>query len=189
MPRPGEAAPTPEEIDRRRLRAMELRKKGWTYRRIADELGISANQAHDDVNHELRKRNAELREESLELRAMEAERLDYLIENLHEKVPHSLDAVETYLKVINRRAKLFGLDAPTVRVVEDGDKRSEAKRLSNSQAWQRLQAIAQRLQAAGIPLKPELQATINQRNPFEALADIEATPVLALPDSTPEDKP
>lgn len=187
MPRAGEPAPTTEEVNKRRLEAMRLRRAGLSYHSIAEKLGVSPSQAYDDVMHHIRKLNRELKEETPELRAIEAARLDRCLEILEPKIETSVDAMETYLKVIAQRRRLFGLDAPTVKQIEIDDKRTEAKRLSAVEAWKRLKGLAERLERSGIPLNPALRATLTERNPYEPLPDIEAQPVLALPDTIDKD--
>src|SRR3954463_1560088 len=70
--RPGQL----EAIAERRVRALELRKAGASYREIGRELGVDVHTAHADIGAEL----AALREtavgEATELRALELERLD-----------------------------------------------------------------------------------------------------------------
>lgn len=109
-------------ILQRQLQALELRKQGLTYRDIGDKLSISYQQAHNDVNAEL-KRLATLTLESAEgLRQLELERLDMLIKGLEPMARvGNPRAVTAYLRVMERRAKLLGLDAPVRQEVTGAD--------------------------------------------------------------------
>lgn len=109
-------------ILQRQLQALELRKQGLTYRDIGDKLSISYQQAHNDVNAEL-KRLATLTLESAEgLRQLELERLDMLIKGLEPMARvGNPGAVTAYLRVMERRAKLLGLDAPVRQEVTGAD--------------------------------------------------------------------
>jgi hypothetical protein len=115
--------------------AMELRALGATFRQIAERLGVSVSTAHKCVDRGLA---ATRQEPSAKLRILERERLDHLQRETarvlaaahvvvqggkvvvdedtgQPLVDHGprLAAVNTLLRVMERRAKLEGLDAPT----------------------------------------------------------------------------
>lgn len=102
------------EIAQRQILALELRKSGYSYRRIAAHLSISPQLAWMDVNSEL-KRLAEISlDTAAELRAMELERLDMGIKGVMPFIeagsaPHAMALV----KLIETKAKLLGLYEPT----------------------------------------------------------------------------
>lgn len=106
----------------RQLKALELRKRGLSYREIGKKLDVDHTTAYKDVMKEL-KRLARERDDSLdELRQLELERLDDLITAL-EPMARVGDptAVNSYIKVMERRAKYLGLDAPEKRdLTSDG---------------------------------------------------------------------
>ncbi len=110
--------------NRRRL-ALELRKGGVSYRDIADairkELNLEhygAGLAHRDVMTELDEIKKTCSETAEKVRDMELQRLDELTHLLWEKVQaQDYQAVDRLLRVMDRRAKLLGLDAPTHQVV------------------------------------------------------------------------
>ena len=130
MPRP-----TSPRIDaaERDAKALELRKDGLTYTQIAERLGISRSTAHKHVTRGLHRTRQEPAEE---LRRLEAERLNQLwaeamavLRRRHLLVQSGkvvkgddgqpitddgpvLQATTTLLRVMERRARLFGLDAP-----------------------------------------------------------------------------
>lgn len=113
----------------RELRALELRKAGASYAQIAEVLGISRSAAHKAVARALDKVIAEVRENADRLRALELERLDHLSRELwRQALKGHLGAIDRLLKVMERRAKLLGLDAPTkadiqgeqvIRIIEE----------------------------------------------------------------------
>lgn len=91
-------------------RALELRKGGVSYAFIASELGYaSPSGAHKAVMSALKKT---LQEPADELRQLEVERLDALLAVMwsRKSIPDFTDRI---LKIMERRAKLLGLDAPT----------------------------------------------------------------------------
>jgi hypothetical protein len=130
MPRPN--APRVDAADRD-AQALELRADGASYRQIAERLGVSISTAWTCVERGLDRTR---REPADRLRVLEGERLDRLqdaaVQVLQARhvvvsggkvvkgadgsplVDHgpTLAAVRTLLAVQERRAKLFGLDAP-----------------------------------------------------------------------------
>jgi hypothetical protein len=95
----------------KRVRALELRRAGKTFEQIASEVGYrSKSSAHDAVMKGL---HETLAEPADELRSLEAERLNELLAGLWEKAKSGdLWAVDRALSIMERRAKLFGLDRP-----------------------------------------------------------------------------
>lgn len=104
---------------RRAARALELRLAGATYRDIAEALDIAVSTAHADVAHAL----ADIpRAEADALRALECRRLDALQAACWgPALDGDLAAVDRVLRIIDRRARLLGLDAPTRLDVSPGD--------------------------------------------------------------------
>jgi len=114
--------------ERRRL-ALELRKAGISYRDIADavrkQLGLARYSyvtAYRDVMQELYALQAACGEEAEKVREIELHRLDELTRLLWERVQaKELLAIDRYLRVMERRARLLGLDAPaSMDVTSDG---------------------------------------------------------------------
>ena len=103
----------------RALKALELRKAGATFRRIGQELGCSEQRAHQIVTRELTRLNKDRAEEASQARRLELERLDALSTPLYAKAIRGGEerAVEAYLKLMERRSRLLGLDAPVKREV------------------------------------------------------------------------
>jgi hypothetical protein len=96
----------------RKLQALELRKAGATYQAIADQLGYrSVSGAHKAVTAALK---ATLREPADQLRELELTRLDAMLLPLWRRVQSGDEkAVDRALRIMERRARLLGLDAPS----------------------------------------------------------------------------
>lgn len=101
----------------RKLQALELRKAGVSFQAIADALGYrSASGAFAAVKAALK---TTLREPANELRELELARLDALLLPLWRRAQGGDDkAVDRCLRIMERRARLLGLDAPTNTKVE-----------------------------------------------------------------------
>lgn len=106
-----------EDLQMRRVRALELRVQGYGYREIGVELGVSAYCAHQDVKHELSNREGEAVEKA---RQVEEARLDlillramHVVQDSTDKPELMLKAVDRVIRVINQRAILLGLNVPT----------------------------------------------------------------------------
>ncbi|WP_406338254.1 hypothetical protein OG987_13320 [Streptomyces sp. NBC_01620] len=132
----------------REAEAARLRTKGWTYQRIADELGYGHRA--DAYNAAQAALKATVREAGEELRTLELERLDRLeaaanevLEREHITVSHGkvvslddgvplpddgpvLQAIDRLLKIQERRSRLLGLDAPVKRDISLTDERAAA---------------------------------------------------------------
>jgi len=113
--------------------ALRLRSNGLTYQKVADSLGVSKSTAHERVQRAL----AAIPKEAVEeYRKLETERLDTMLERVMEKVTHDdgksgfLFAVDRALAIMDRRAKLLGLDSPTKHeVITLGAVEAEIQRL------------------------------------------------------------
>jgi hypothetical protein len=107
-------------LTERRLKALELRKSGATFERIGEECKTSRSTAHEDVQTAMRET---IQEPADELRRLEIERLDVMWNALYPLATSTghrqqARAVEQCLSIMDRRAKLIGLDAPTRKIVE-----------------------------------------------------------------------
>lgn len=97
----------------RQLEALELRKRGKTYREIANKLNVSIGQAHNDVHGALKQLSTLKLDSADELRQLELERLDKALFSITHFVEAGSPAhVSVYLRIIEQRAKLLGLYAP-----------------------------------------------------------------------------
>jgi len=95
----------------RAAKALELRMEGKTFEAIAEELGYAGKQgAYDAVRRSIA---AVTREPAEELLKLDLERLDAMwgIHYLNAQAG-DVQALSACMKIMERRAKLLGLDAP-----------------------------------------------------------------------------
>ena len=102
------------------LAALELRKAGHTFERIAKELNYSdAASAYNAVMSALKEA---FREPVEEMRKLEATRLDKMQEaisyNIGPDKEDGLPVIDRILRIMDRRAKLLGLDMPSEQKIE-----------------------------------------------------------------------
>lgn len=106
---------------RKALSAVDLKIRGYKLEDIAIALGYPSGR-HVAVAIETALEN-ELREtDKSALRQIAGRRLEQAIRSLHDKIsdpnnPEHLAAVNTWVKVVDRYAKLMGLDAPTEVII------------------------------------------------------------------------
>lgn len=143
-----------EQAAERRVEALKRRIAGGSYRAIARELGVSEAQAFRDVQAELDKLAQQAQEEASRLRVLELRRLDEMLIRLSPMLyPKSgdnvnLGAIDRALKIMERRAKLLGLDAPTQNKHE----------VEMPQAVQALEMLNTLSQQAGVTMEALLEA-------------------------------
>ena len=109
----------------RQRQALELRKAGVPYATIAERLGYaSTGGAHKAVASALKKTLAEPADD---LRRLEVERLDALLSALWRQAKEgNQGAVDRCIRIMERRAKLLGLDAPTKQDITSGGEKLKA---------------------------------------------------------------
>lgn len=99
----------------RRLEALQMRRAGHTYAEIGEALGVNPSRAHAIVQTTLRNM---LREPADDVRQMEDTRLDSMLRALWGRIEHGdVAAISAALRIMERRARLLGLDAPTQQQV------------------------------------------------------------------------
>lgn len=97
-----------------------MRIAGATFEQIGERLGISKQAAHDTVVKALDQTRRETAEGAEVIRHTELTRLDALQTALWaDAIKGDVQAVDRILKIMQRRAMLLGLDAPTVQAVVD----------------------------------------------------------------------
>lgn len=105
----------------RQEKALELRRAGMAFSAIAAHIGISKSRAHELVCAGLEDARDQIAATSNELRAEEVSRLDGMLEKVYPKAAQGdLLAVDRVLKIMERRAKLLGLDAPIRTALQGG---------------------------------------------------------------------
>jgi hypothetical protein len=118
----GESKTSPRRIEavEKQRKALDLRKAGATYAAVKAALNATVKDAADDV------------------RNLEVERLDAMLLNLWPQVQKANQgAVDRVLRIMERRAKLLGLDAPvkTDNKLEIFDPYSEAIKQRQGRTW------------------------------------------------------
>ncbi len=114
------ALPTRQRVARaaraeRAAQALELRARGLRYRDVAAALGCAVSTAYELTQQALA---MVLREPTEALVALEVERLDAVLRVLWPRVLRGhLGAIDRWLAVSERRAKLLGLDRPAAAVL------------------------------------------------------------------------
>lgn len=108
----------------REARVLHLRKAALTFDQIADQLGYAdasgAKRAYD------RAMQATIQQPADELRVLEDERLDTLLRAVWPSAISGKGwAVQRALQIMERRAKLLGLDAPSRAHVTVSDEMTE----------------------------------------------------------------
>ena len=106
--------PTPQtpKLADRRVRALELRKMGWTYQSIGKAMGVSTTQARRDVRRVLEERIKHDQDHVAEQRQLELERVEMVLTSLAQKVRDGdTAAIDRWLKASDIRRRLLGLDA------------------------------------------------------------------------------
>lgn len=116
---PNWDARTAYDRAQRRREALQYRLTGASYQEIADQMGSDRKAVSRWVREEL----ANIPKlEADELRQQEVERLDLLTKAVWQ---HAMagdpTAIDKALKIIDRRAKLLGLDAPQQVEMSTGD--------------------------------------------------------------------
>jgi hypothetical protein len=92
-----------------------MRKGGASYREIGSHLGVSTKTAHQYVMRELERLAEEAHEEAAQVRVLELQRLDRMLRGLWLRARDGdTFAVDRVLKMMERRARLLGLDAPAM---------------------------------------------------------------------------
>lgn len=94
----------------RRIKALELRKDGWSYRAIAAELNVSVATAHRDIGHCLKELNRLEQDTTEEWRRLELERLDACQIAIAQQVKQgNFAAIDRWLRISEQRCKLLNL--------------------------------------------------------------------------------
>jgi DNA-binding CsgD family transcriptional regulator len=97
-------------------KCLELRSAGLSFREIARELKVAPATAYKAVARGLAAVNAGCREQAQELRALEALRLDQMQAALWQQATDGdVRAIDRILRIMERRARLLGLDEPERR--------------------------------------------------------------------------
>lgn len=100
-------------ITKRREKSLELRQQGYTFQDIGQILGVSWVQSRRDVMAGLDEAAKKIRESSEHILAVHMGRLERAIQSMWPAIESGdLEAIRTMTKVLEREAKLLGIDAP-----------------------------------------------------------------------------
>lgn len=112
MPR-KQTSPATLNTEELRSKVLELRRQGLGYEAIAKQVGCSVSTANRAVAARLQELRDQAPEDTQAVRDIELQRLDESAAALHSKVlAGDPRATDVYLRVMERRARLLGLDAP-----------------------------------------------------------------------------
>lgn len=99
--------------------ALELRRAGLGYEAIGAKIGLGKSQAHRLVVAALAEARAQVTANVDDLRSEELSRLDAMLTGLWPSARNGAGAaVDRVLKIMERRARLLGLDAPERKRIE-----------------------------------------------------------------------
>jgi hypothetical protein len=109
------AEPTPEEkaaeLEAKEAKVLELRRAGFTFQRIAEEVGYATPSGAQRALERIMTRN--LPQAPEEFRWQELDRLDRMQVALWPRAMKGDDrAIGTIIRLMERRARLVGIDAP-----------------------------------------------------------------------------
>lgn len=107
----NQSSPQTIEAKERAAKALQFRKEGLTFDEIAEQVGYKSKQsAHDAVMRAIKEI---IREPVNELVTLDLERLDVLwqIQYLNAQAG-DVQALNACMKIMERKSKLLGLDAP-----------------------------------------------------------------------------
>lgn len=110
MPNHNAAVPSPELVDKE-VRVLELRRMGFTWARIAEQVGYADHTGAYAAYKRAIKRTQQ--QPADELREQELDRIDRLQLALWPNaMKGNAQAVSTIIRLMERRSKLLGLDMP-----------------------------------------------------------------------------
>jgi len=108
----------------RKREIIKLRRDGLTFHEIGEQVACTPQYAFKVVRVYLERVDKELSEEVAQLRRLESERLDRAHRAVWPKaIKGDLRAIDRVLRIMERRARLFGLDAPQKRELTGKDGR------------------------------------------------------------------
>jgi DNA-binding CsgD family transcriptional regulator len=186
-----------EFVTERDVRIFKMRQAGIQHSEIGRRLGISVVQVSNAIRRQLQKLNSEALLAYPEVLRMELERLDSLQQNLWAQTQHrrktlddgteimeepDLKAVDRVLSIMDRRARLLGLDKNNVSIQMDVTSAGEQIRssLSGVQATQSVNAFSPETEARKL-IDIMISSGVMSRDVMEQLT---GTKLLELTDST-----
>ena len=99
--------------------ALELRRAGLGYHAIGAKLGLGKSQAHRLVTAALAEARVQVTANADDLRSEEVSRLDAMLTGLWPSARNgAVASIDRVVKIMERRARLLGLDAPERKQLE-----------------------------------------------------------------------
>lgn len=115
MPRYAKTSARAIAKKERAIKVLELRRSGLNFEQIAERVGVSPATCYRDVHEYVEALGRHCTEGAQQVLALELQRLDELSHALyHQAKGGDVQAIDRYLKTMERRAKYLGLDAPEV---------------------------------------------------------------------------
>jgi uncharacterized membrane protein YccC len=103
----------------KKAKAVEMRRKGYQYKEIGKELGVTEGRAHQIISEECKRWRENMSEDVEDIRQHELSELEELRKHLWQAIDNADDPtaispalIDRFLKLQERRSKLLGLDAP-----------------------------------------------------------------------------
>lgn len=127
-------------------RAIALRKAGASYPQIADQLGIATSTAYQAVKRSIERTRNESAEDAEQVLAIELERLDEAQAHIWGQVrAGDLRAIDTLLRIMERRARYLGLDASEARQAAAAEATAAAQAAQTDWLYQILSGVLDQL--------------------------------------------
>ncbi len=109
----GQTSKKKLQISELRRKSLELRIIGLSYQQIADQLGVSKSRAYRACTAALDEINEETKKLAQLNKTLDLQRLDWIIrEAMKQALKGDLQAMDRIMKAIDRRAKIYGFEAP-----------------------------------------------------------------------------
>lgn len=132
-------------------KALDLRKAGASYRKIAKAMDCSVAQSHKLVARAMKRLVERCSDGAEKVRVLELERLDDMLMGLWPNANRgNAQAVEKVLKIMERRAKLLGLDAPTKVAPTTPDGQQPYAPMSDTELDARIRELAGKLEGSQV---------------------------------------
>lgn len=93
---------------------------GMSYYYIARELGVAKSTAYSDVSKALKEIQERYTEDAIKIRIIEVNRIDRMVLAIWQKaIKGDLNAIDRVNRLIERKSRLLGLDAPIKQEIEN----------------------------------------------------------------------
>jgi predicted transcriptional regulator len=127
----------------RRPKVVEMRKEGYGQRQIADSLGIAVSTVCKDLKYALEEFGTATAEEVAEMRALDNARIEEMIKAIWLKAKDGqVGAIDRIVKLLERRAKLNGLDGVVKIAPTDPTGENPYRSYSDEELMREIAAIA-----------------------------------------------